>query len=145
MGFWGSGVSWNALQIHKTTGFVGIGTQAPAYRLDVIGDIRATGSVYYGGTSGAADGTLYNKPDYVFASNYEKHSPLAVEKFIKKNGHLPWLTSAEKEKKENKGAVNITRMSFETLEAVENLQLQIIEQQKTIEKLQHRLDELENK
>jgi len=42
--------------------------------------------------------------------------------FINKNGHLPWLTAA----KDERDGVNMTRMSFETLEAVENLQLQVI-------------------
>lgn len=41
---------------------------------------------------------------------------------LKKNNHLPWVTSATAEN----GAVNMTRMSFETLEVVENLQLQVI-------------------
>ncbi len=117
-------------------GNVGIQTTLPAYTLDVCGDIRASGSVYYGGTCGAADGTDYTKPDYVFRNGYKIYSVDEVEKFISKKGHLPWLTSAQKEKEENEGgAVNITRMSFETLEAVENMQLQIIELKKEIEHL----------
>ncbi|MFY9310041.1 MAG: hypothetical protein WAQ28_13425 [Bacteroidia bacterium] len=117
-------------------GNVGVHTTLPAYTLDVCGDIRAQGSVYYGGTCSAADGTDYTKPDYVFKDGYKIYSVDEVEKFISKRGHLPWLTSAQKEKEENEGgAVNITRMSFETLEAVENMQLQIIELKKEIERL----------
>jgi len=102
---------------------VGIGTTNPVYDLDVIGDIRATGSVYYGGTDGSTDGTPYTKPDFVFEKHYKNDfNILEVETFVKKNNHLPWLTSA----KEEKEVINMTRMSFETLEAVENMQLQII-------------------
>ena len=133
------------LLVVKSTGKIGMGTTTPAYTLDVCGDIRATGSVYYGGTCGTANGTAYNKPDYVFESDYKIYTPNEIEKFIGKKGHLPWLTSAKKEKKENNGAVNITRMSFETLEAVENMQLQIIEQQKQIEEMQKKIKRLENK
>src|SRR5207244_984926 len=69
------------------SGNLGIGTVAPAYMLDVCGDIRAAGSVYYGGTCGTANGTAYNKPDYVFESNYQSFSPAEVEQFISKQGH----------------------------------------------------------
>ena len=51
-------------------GNTGIGTNTPVYDLDVIGNIRATGSVYYGGTDGNTDGTLYTKPDFVFEPDY---------------------------------------------------------------------------
>lgn len=124
----------------KAAGDVGIGTNAPAYKLDACGDIRATGSVYYGGTCGVADGTLYNKPDYVFKKNYKLLTTEEIEKFIKKNGHLPWVTSAKADLIENKGAVNISRMNFETLEAFENIQLQIIEQQKELEALKKEIE-----
>lgn len=37
-GFWSSTVGWNALNINKTTGYVGIGTSTPSARLQVISD-----------------------------------------------------------------------------------------------------------
>lgn len=37
IGFWTNGVAWNAFQINKSTGNVGIGTAAPASKLDVAG------------------------------------------------------------------------------------------------------------
>jgi hypothetical protein len=52
-GFWTSGAGWNALQIIKASGNVGIGTQGPTRKLDVQGDLRigtagspGTGGIY---------------------------------------------------------------------------------------------------
>ncbi len=132
------------MTIQGATGNVGIG-DAPAYKLDVNGDIRAVGSVYYGGAAGVANGTLYSKPDFVFKPTYKIYNTKETEQFIRLNGHLPWVTSAVQEQKDNKSAVDMTRMSFETLEAVENLQLQIIEQQKLILELKKEIDLLKKK
>jgi len=117
------------------SGNTGIGTSAPVYKLDVIGSIRATGSVYYGGSEGLTNGTLYNKPDFVFNESYRALRTEDVEEYLEKENHLPWITSAIKEKEENGNAVDMTRMAFETVESVENLQLQIIDQQKMIRDL----------
>ncbi|MEE4177055.1 MAG: hypothetical protein V2I46_06045 [Bacteroides sp.] len=124
-------------------GKVGVGTTNPAYAFDVTGDIRATGSVYYGGTAGSANGSAYTKPDFVFEESYEALSPIQVEEFLLKEKHLPWITSAEQEKQENGEVTDMTRMAFETVETVENLQLQIIEQQKIINALLMRIEALE--
>jgi hypothetical protein len=124
-------------------GFMGIDCTTPFYTLDINGDIRASGSVYYGGTACSTAGTAYTKPDYVFEPDYKKsYTPFEVEKFINEKGHLPWVTSAIEEKIENDGAIDITRMSFQTLEAVENTQMQIIEQQKMIIEQKISIDEL---
>jgi hypothetical protein len=42
----------------------------------------------------------------------------------------------KQEQKENGKAINMTRMSFESLEAIENLQLQIIDMNKQVKLLQ---------
>jgi len=116
----------NALTVLKN-GNVGIGTSSPDELLTVLGNARITGSIYYN-----VSGSLtYNKPDFVFKKDYDKYFDiLSIEKFIQKNKHLPWITAAENEK----NGVNMTRMSFETLEAVENQQLQIIELKKEKDK-----------
>ncbi|MEE4177054.1 MAG: hypothetical protein V2I46_06040 [Bacteroides sp.] len=121
---------------------VGIRTWVPMYDLDVNGNIRATGSVYYGGTAGSANGTAYTKPDYVFEESYDALDPFEVEEFLLKEKHLPWITSAEQEKQENGEVTDMTRMAFETVETVENLQLQIIEQNKSIIELKNKNEEL---
>ncbi len=119
----------------KTLSFkakVGINTINPDKDLHVVGDARITGDIYYG-----TGNNTYNKPDYVFLPDYNRDlSPLEVESFIRENGHLPWFTKATQE---NDG-INLTRMQFETVETVENLQLQIIRQQKEIDRLKAELE-----
>ncbi len=132
----------NERLVITSAGNIGIGTLDPRYKLDVIGNIRATGSVYYGGTAGAANGNLYNKPDYVFKSGYKLRTIEEVEEYLKTQGHLPWMTSVEQEKKENGDAVDITRMGFETVETTENLQLQIITLNNFIKELQKQINDL---
>ena len=124
---------------------VGIRTWSPMYDLDVTGNIRATGSVYYGGTAGSANGTAYIKPDYVFAEDYETMSVSEVEDFLKNKNHLPWVTSAKQEKHENGEATDMTRMAFETLESVENIQLQLIHQNRLISELKFENERLKSK
>lgn len=131
-------VSNEDIIINPSMNKVGIRTWTPQYDLDVNGNIRATGSVYYGGTTAAANGTAYTKPDYVFEGDYQHLSIGEVKEFLQKESHLPWITSALKEKEENGEVVDMTRMAFETLEAAENLQLQIIEMDKQF----HLLSEL---
>ncbi len=126
-------------------GNLGVGTETPLYKVDVSGSIRALGSVYYGGSEGSANGTAYTKPDYVFEESYKVFGTEEVEEFLEKENHLPWITSAEKEREENGNATDMTRMAFETVETVENLQLQIIEQSKLIRELEARLRKLEAK
>jgi len=150
-GVYGSGVAWMQNRMYNNNasnfsmvlqpngGNVGIGTESPAYKFDVAGDIRATGSVYYGGSSGSANGTLYSKPDFIFEPDYKTMTIDEIVAFIDKNRHLPWVTSAKLEKS---GAVNMTRMNFETLEAVENIQLQIITLFRENKLLQEKNDEL---
>jgi len=121
---------------------VGILTDNPQYSLDVIGNIRATGTIYYGGSEGTANGTAYTKPDYVFKPGYKFITTEEVEKYLKTQGHLPWMTSVLQEKKENGDVINLTRMQFETVETVENLQLQVIALNKLINKQKENIERL---
>ncbi len=118
-------------------GNVGIGVNNPAYALDVVGDIRATGSVRYGGTAGDANGTQYIKPDYVFNEGYRAMETGEVEAYLKKEKHLPWIIAVEDEED---GSVDMTRMSFETVETAENLQLQVITLNKLIRAQQQEIE-----
>ena len=87
-------------------------------------------------------------PDYVFEdyfsgnstlnSEYKFKSIYDTEKFIKENNHLPGVTSIkELEKTENGYSFNITELSTQTLEKVEELYLHTIEQQKQIDELKN--------
>ncbi len=127
----------NILFVDASTDMVGIGTGTPDKLLTVNGDARVTGDIYYGtGTN------TYNKPDFVFNPKYEKDFDIPeVEKFISENGHLPWVTAANEEKE----GVNMTRMSFETLETVENQQLQIISLKKENEAQKQKIKEQEER
>ncbi len=124
---------WNATHIDTIIqsntmaimgGNVGIGTVSPDKKLEVNGDIRVVGNIIYGQGK-----DKYSKPDFVFDDNYQKkYGILETEQFIIKNKHLPWLTAS----KEEKDGINLTRMHFETLEAVENQQMQIISLKKQV-------------
>jgi len=133
------------INIRGTNGMVGIWNRWPVYTLDVNGDIRATGSVFYGGNVDVVDGIAYTQQDYVFKPGYNALKTGEVEQFLKDNGHLPWMTSIEQEKAENGPVVNMTRMAFQTVETAENLQLQVIELNKVIEAQQENISSLEKK
>ena len=108
----------NARMVMLANGYLGLGTNRPDKLLTVNGDARITGDLYYG-----ADTDKYVKPDFVFEKDYDRDYTIAeVEHFIRRNKHLPWMTPSAAEQE----GVNLTRMSFEMLESVENMQLQII-------------------
>jgi len=66
---------------------------------------------------------------HLFDDQYTKsYDIIEIENFIKENNHLPWLTPADEEQE----GINMTRMTFETLEAVENIQIQVIELKKQL-------------
>jgi hypothetical protein len=136
------GGTWQADFVIQQDGDVGIGTASPMYDLDVNGNIRAIKTVYYGGTEGNANGMAYLKPDYVFEEGYDVMSTEQVEEYLNRENHLPWMTSAKAEKEENGDGIDMTRMAFETVETAENLQIQVIEQNKLIKKHQEEIAEL---
>jgi hypothetical protein len=75
-------------------------------------------------------------PDYVFNADY-KLMPLAeVEKYVKKNKHLPNIPS-EKEYKERNG-VNVGELNMKLLEKVEELTLYMISLKKEVDILKNK-------
>ena len=114
---------------------IGSYSSAPSFNmgetLQVYGKITTTSATY---------------PDYVFEdyytgnstinANYKFSSLYDTEKFIKENRHLPGVTSLTELQKNDKGySFNITDLSTQTLEKVEELYLHTIEQQKQIDEL----------
>ena len=130
-------------------GNVGIGTTNPQSKLAVNGVI----------TTKEVNVTATGWADYVFDSSYELKPLAAVASYIQENKHLPNIPSAEDV---SKNGISLGEMNKKLLEKVEELTLYAIrqneqikelrmakeeyrQQKELIEKLQQRLEELENK
>ena len=123
-------------------GKIGIGTKSPDAKLTVNGDIHAK----------EVKIDLAIAPDYVFEKYYDGYSTLKsdykmptlqeIEAFTKENKHLPEVPSS-KEIKEN--GLKLGEMNAILLQKVEELTLYLIEQNKEIEKLKTKVDELSKK
>ncbi|NQX80431.1 MAG: hypothetical protein HRT66_00330, partial [Flavobacteriaceae bacterium] len=130
-----------------SAGNIGIGLKAPRERLEVDGNIIATGFLY-----SLAPGFKTSYPDYVFEKYYDKKSVLKpsytmmsledIETFTKKNRHLPGVPSI-KEVEENDGLIALNRFTLMNLEKVEELFLHTIEQQKQLEAKEDKIEKLE--
>lgn len=112
-------------------GKVGIGTTiVPTdYKLAVAGKIIAEGVKVQVQTSW---------PDYVFSKNYDLKSLKETESYIKEEGHLPNIPSAQ-EVFEN--GIELGEMNAKLLEKIEELTLHLISQQKRIEELERKVGE----
>ncbi len=114
---------------------IGLGTDTPAERLHVIGNILASGTV---------------TPDYVFEAFYEGSSPrnpkyrfadlIELETFIKNNRHLPGVPSAKEV--ELRGGILVNHATMINLEKIEELFLHTINQEKVIRQLLGVLDRI---
>lgn len=93
------------------------------YKIDVDGTVRASEVVV--NTNGA---------DFVFDENYSLASLDEVDKFIKKNNHLPGIPSAEQMQKEG---ISVGEMQSKLLQKIEELTLYIIEQHRKIIELEN--------
>lgn len=76
--------------------------------------------------------TLTDWPDYVFEEGYDRLSLPETEKYIKENGHLPDVPSAQ-DVQEN--GVSLGDMNAMLLQKIEELTLHIIDLQKQIDEL----------
>jgi hypothetical protein len=112
------------LTLNPFGGTVGIGTTNPDpfYKLSVNGKIRAKEIRVNTGWA-----------DYVFAKNYRLKPLAEVERYIKKNQHLPGIAPASKLQKEG---VDISVMQTKMMEKIEELTLYLIEANKKIEALE---------
>jgi hypothetical protein len=118
--------------IVAATGNVGIGTTNPpaAYKLAVGGKAIAEEIVVK---------LQANWPDYVFENTYKLPPLLEVERYIRKNKHLPEVPSAQ-EVKEN--GLTLGEMNALLLKKVEELTLYMIESQKKVAELQKEVEAL---
>jgi hypothetical protein len=77
-----------------------------------------------------------NWADYVFAANYQLPSIYEVEKFYKKNQHLPEIPTA---KEVEADGVDIAKMNVLLLKKIEELTIYMVEQQKQIDELKSKI------
>jgi archaellum component FlaG (FlaF/FlaG flagellin family) len=115
----------------KNTGDIGIGTTNPDMKLTVNGNIHA---------KEVKIDLSIPAPDYVFKENYNLRSIEDVEKFIKKNNHLPEIPSA---KEFEKNGIMQAEMDMNLLKKIEELTLYTIQQQKEITEQKEKVQNLE--
>ncbi|MDQ8006601.1 MAG: collagen-like protein, partial [Pedobacter sp.] len=113
-------------------------------KLHVQGDISTSGKIY-------TTNSVY--ADYVFEKyfngksainpNYEFKSLNYVRDFIKANNHLPGVTSISDLRKANNGyTFDMTKLTIQSLEKIEELYLHTIEQKDKIDTQQAEIDKL---
>jgi len=123
---------WRVQNFQDTLRLTRAGTGETEFSLDASGNLAVFGNI----TAGTAGSVI---PDYVFAPDYELMPLYEVEAFIIENQHLPKIPSATEVKA---NGLNMTQMQIALLEKVEELTLYTLDQQKTIDALQERLETL---
>jgi len=111
----------------KGNGNVGIGTNTPADKLSVNGNIRAK----------EVKVETANWPDYVFQPNYELQKLSEVKAYIDQHHHLPELPSATQVEKEG---INLGELNAKLLKKIEELTLHLIEKDKQLQEEKGRND-----
>ena len=101
---------------------IGAGTSNPTKALEVNGTIRSKEVLV----------EVANWSDFVFDRDYDLMTLKEVESYIKENGHLPNVPSAEEVKA---NGVEVGEMNAILLQKIEELTLYIIELEKKIEEL----------
>jgi len=101
----------------------------------VSGDLTA--NVITANTSFKVKNWTMEVPDYVFDDKAPRPMSLPeVERFVKKNKHLPEVPSAAEMKRDG---MDVAGMNLLLLKKVEELTLHVIEQEKQIQALSRRL------
>lgn len=109
---------------------IGIGTQTPEYRVDIVGDLRAHEIMV----------NTQKTADHVFERDYLLMPLDSVAEFISKYGHLPAIPSAS-EMKET--PLNVGDFQIDLLEKIEELTLYMIEANKIMKEQDARIKMLE--
>lgn len=109
----------------KGDGNVGIGTNNPVNKLDVLGTIRANELIIETGWA-----------DYVFEKDFRLKPLTEVENFIKENKHLPDVPSA---KTIQENGAYVSELMTKMMQKIEELTLYSIQQEKKINALEKHL------
>ena len=125
--------------IVKSTGEIGIGTTSPSEKLEVNGNALIQGNLESKKVKVTA--TPGSVPDYVFDPTYKLQTLNELEKYILANRHLPNLPNAREI--ETNGQ-NLGAMQLKLLEKIEELTLYVIEQGKSLNNQQDKLEKIEN-
>jgi hypothetical protein len=125
-----SGVTSHLMSI-QANGSVGIGTDITnGYKLAVKGNVIATSIKVQ---------LMDVWPDYVFESNYKRMSLPELEKYVKSEKHLPEIPSAQVL---TEGGIDLGEMNGKLLKKIEELTLYLIEQNKQIELLKEKVNNM---
>lgn len=119
-----------------TTGKVGVGTTNTPNAIGAA-NLSAYSLYVKGGLLSEEVRVRTGWADYVFEDGYRLKSLSEVESYIKENGHLPNVPSANQVEVEGIELGDITRIQQEK---IEELTLYIIEQDKRIEKLEQTMN-----
>nr|WP_299170386.1 tail fiber protein [uncultured Allomuricauda sp.] len=112
-------------------GNVGIGTTYPDSKLTVKGDIHAEEVKVDLSVPG---------PDYVFKEGYDLKSLEEVQNYIKENGHLPNIPSAQ-EMEAN--GIQLGEMNMKLLEKIEELTLYTLQQEMKLQKKDEKIKKIQ--
>jgi len=99
-----------------SAGKIGIGTNNPSHKLNVVGDANITGNLY-------VSGQQMNVPDYVFELNYELMPLSELQEYIGENSHLP-------SSRLTFNTENLVERQYFLLEKIEEAYLYILELKK---------------